>query len=274
MQRIFLNLNDEQIQVCDRLDLPLGAIDSIAALKDAGQRTALINLIDSGTPFDKAWEKIAPDARRSTGKSRAREAAEARAAQERQSELSDDDWFTAHCAGTTNALADPARFKADALLFRRVVNACRLFGSAVQEALDEAAPRAHADPFHDLILRCAHVDHPRDWIVCDACKGSGCAACRGAGYHLGNPLPSSAVAAPNDDTDTVSTPDAPAPVQSMPVASAEVDFFTPIDPSEDTASDESEYDPEFDRDDADPLPALDAIVAHLLQMNIGDEIED
>ena len=38
MQRIFLNLNDEQIQVCDRLDLPLGAIDSIAALKDAGQR--------------------------------------------------------------------------------------------------------------------------------------------------------------------------------------------------------------------------------------------
>ena len=138
MQRIFLNLNDEQIQVCDRLDLPLGAIDSIAALKDAGQRAALIDLIDYGTPFDKAWEKIAPDARRSTGKSRAREAAEARAAQERQSELSDDDWFTAHCAGTTNALADPARFKADALLFRRVVNACRLFGTAVQEALDEA----------------------------------------------------------------------------------------------------------------------------------------
>ena len=195
--RVALYLTEEQHRVCDERGLNRGQIGSIAGIKDEAKRAEVIDLIDFGLDFDDAWEQADPDARKATGKSRAREAAEAAAEEETQPTLSDDEWFDRSCGGKAASLGDPAGFKADALVFRRITRPRHLFRTEVEGALNDAKAAKVTGPFYDLVDRFLSAGHPKDWPLCGECGGSGvdgdgdgvgCTTCRAAGYLVESPL--------------------------------------------------------------------------------------
>ena len=190
-QRLAINLTDAQIDICEREGLTKGQMESIANIKDEEQREAVLGEIEFGIEFDEAWRAVNPDAQKATGKSRELEAAESAAEQEEQPKLSDDEWFNRYCAEKAALLGSPAKFKADALVFRRITEPRLLFRSKVKATLQDAEATKVTGPFHNAVDRVVSVSHPRDWPLCSRCEGGGfdgdrgrCMTCAGAGYLL------------------------------------------------------------------------------------------
>jgi ParB-like chromosome segregation protein Spo0J len=190
-QRLAANLTDEQLVVCEQMELTKGQMESIANIKDETQRAEVVDLIAAAVEFDDAWRQVNPDAKKATGKSREREAAEAAAEREEQPVLSDDEWFEQSCGEKAAMLADPAKFKADALIFRRVTEPRHLFRVAVKRVLKDAKAAKVIGPFYHAMNRVVSVSHPRDWFLCGGCRAKGvgedggpCKTCHGACYQV------------------------------------------------------------------------------------------
>ena len=249
--RVALNLTDEQLEVCEKWKLNKGEVDSIAAIKDEAKRAEVIGLIGTGLEFDDAWAQADPDARKATGKSRVRETAEAAAEEEMLSELTDDDWFDRFCGEKAALLGNPVRFKADALVFRRIARPCHLFRTEVEGALNDTKAAEGAGPYYDLVRRFVSAGHPKDWPLCGECGGSGvhgdrgsagCTTCCGAGYLVESPPGRPTTVAGGDREDRT--------VDSLNETVSDVlDFDTP--PDGDRARDGKPY----QSDTPDPISA-------------------
>ena len=118
--------SDGELETCQRLELTKGEMQSIAGIKDQAERAQLFDRLDE-MDFDDAWDDVDPDAKRVTGKSRRQEAAEAAAKAEQQPELSDGEWFNKNCREAAQRLAVSISFQFDALLYREIAEARRLF---------------------------------------------------------------------------------------------------------------------------------------------------
>jgi hypothetical protein len=105
-------------------------------------------------------------------------------------ELSDDQWLAAHCIDVIKRMKNPALYKEEALLYREISAARQAFKDQTKRALAQSR-RSHAGPFFYAVTRVVNVEHPRNWLVCGRCQGSGqiatvgdCETCKGFGYLL------------------------------------------------------------------------------------------
>jgi hypothetical protein len=194
-QRLAVHLSDDELQLCEQRQLNKGQMESIANIKDPARRAEVLGRIANGLRFDDAWLQADPGIRKATGKSREREAAEAAAEQEGQPALSDDEWFDMHCGEKAARLANPALFKSDALIFRRITGPRHLFRAGVTGTLEEARTAKVVGPFYHAVNRVIAVSHPKDWSICLGCEGWGvsggerCPKCHGACYLLNTGMP-------------------------------------------------------------------------------------
>jgi ParB family transcriptional regulator, chromosome partitioning protein len=185
-----INLTDEQLEVCQWKKLKKGQIASIASLAKS-ERKQVVDLIANGRGFDEAWRQVDPKAKKASGKSRDQEAAEAAAKREEQPDLSDADWFDQCCGDKAKMIPNRERFKADALVFRRLSKPRHLFRTKAKATLEATDQGLGTGPFIKMVQFLMAVSHPNEWPVCVPCNGDGkdevgneCSTCSGAGYLL------------------------------------------------------------------------------------------
>ncbi|WP_435017455.1 hypothetical protein TA3x_005065 [Tundrisphaera sp. TA3] len=172
-------------------------METIARLEDADDRGMAVDLIAQG------WEPAAAVAAATevshielaNGKTVDLSAVAATDALF-ESELTDDQWLAVHCSTILACLTDPARFRADAIFYRRnidALSAChtKIGRNAIRQT--ELISLGHQS-FHARIMRQFRTAHPKHWRRCDACEGTGlmksgmvrtktpCQACSGGGY--------------------------------------------------------------------------------------------
>lgn len=192
---------EEQLEVFTQMEVTQVDMLTIAKIKDAAKRGEIVALIASGMTVDDAIKEIMKDAaptrynkheKQADGDKEAAKAVKAA----KEPELSDDDWFEANCGEKAAMLGDPARFKADALLFRSVSELRHAFRTKGKKFLADTKKAGITGAFYNLVNRFISISHPKDWLLCPECKGQGstppspggvaakCGRCFGGGYLL------------------------------------------------------------------------------------------
>jgi hypothetical protein len=102
--------------------------------------------------------------------------------------LTDQQWLEASCARVRSRIQDSSRFDNDAVLWRRTVDSRRLDIAASRQEVEAAYSRS-TSPFAGLFRSLLFIAHPRDWHVCEMCRGLNeddpyCRECGGNGYRL------------------------------------------------------------------------------------------
>jgi ParB-like chromosome segregation protein Spo0J len=235
--RLALNLTTDQLEVCGCSKLNKGQIASIANIKEPSQRKKVVDQIAKGRGFDEAWRQVNPKAKKASGKSGAQEAAEAAASQEEQPDLSDADWFQQSCGDKAKMIPNPGRFRADALVFRRLSRLRHLFRTKAKATLETFDLGPCSGPLIKVVQVLMALAHPNEWPVCVFCNGHGedevgkeCSRCSGAGYLLESPAatPTTIADVKRDDrsADSIGKPD-PSPPMTLAVIDAVPDLNDP-----------------------------------------------
>lgn len=198
--RIANGFTEDQLNLLDPLGV--GKLDLLAILdatRDSeNERAEVVNLVCSGMPTADAIREVTglteiKDKAGRTKQADTAEGASAKMAEDAGSDLPDDDWFATYCGEFAKLLGDPARFRLDAILFRHLSDARAAFRKRARKpfaAAREAAKGKAVGPFFFLLHRLLNASHPKDWLYCDQCKGSGrnesgpCKKCGEAGYFI------------------------------------------------------------------------------------------
>lgn len=190
----------EQLEVFVQMEVNQTDMMTIAKIKDESQRAEVVNLVASGMVVADAIKEVMKDkapARYNNGGADA-DAAKAAAKADKEPELSDDEWFTANCGEKAAMLGDPAKFKSDALLFRKHSDLRHAYRSKGKKALGDTKKTGITGAFFNLVNRVLSISHPKDWLICPECKGKcvneslsavaaepvKCNKCFGGGYLL------------------------------------------------------------------------------------------
>lgn len=196
--------SDEELEVFSLCDVTQSDMQRIADIPDKGQRAHVINLVAAGATTDQAIKEVcgaeAPKSPNDSYGARGIEkAAKAEAAKETlEPEMTDDAWFEFHCGEKAKYFRNTHRYKADAILFRKVADTRSLFRSKHKALLKDIKKRGVNGSFWGLVNRFISVSHPKDWFICPDCKGTGvkdgtpedqhvkpnCKKCFGSGYLL------------------------------------------------------------------------------------------
>ena len=94
--------------------------------------------------------------------------------------------------------SNPAKFKADAILYRHTADARAAFRASTKKLLKAAKDSGVYGGLYNLINRATSLAHPKDWLICSECKGRGefasadpsrpeptkCRKCFGSCYNL------------------------------------------------------------------------------------------
>jgi hypothetical protein len=190
--------DEDQLEVFNQMSVSQTDMLTIAKIKDEVKRGEVVYLIASGMDVADALKEVMREAVpvRDNGTSKAEVEAKAAAKEEKRSELSDAEWFATYCGEKAAMLGDTARFKAGSLLFREIADARHVFRTKVKAALKRTAEAGTKDSFYSLVNRVISISHPKDWLICDGCKGTGsvetpgllakpkCNKCLGDGYLL------------------------------------------------------------------------------------------
>jgi hypothetical protein len=191
--RIARSFTRDQLEALVQMQTTQGDQTRIAKIKDAGKRGEVVNLIASGMEVEDAMkevlevEQLPPFAVRESKEAHKAEAAPKSAA---GGEMSDDEWFQSNCGAKAALLKDPAKYKADALLYRRTSEQRQSFRSNSKRHLEFAKKAGVTGPFYGLLNRLISISHPKDWLLCEECNGANevggrrCARCFGAGHHV------------------------------------------------------------------------------------------
>jgi hypothetical protein len=161
-------LTDEERAVLARASIPAYHVDRIVAIKDVDKRAAVVNAIADGVKFFDAMAGILGSCPRE------------------DDDLSPNEWLAT--LPLTKEKVDQKRFRADALLYRRIQRAKLAFAQEIGwEALREAVE------YQGLYFRRTafflDCPHPRQWIKCSGCTagiqaGKEHYGCRGTGYLM------------------------------------------------------------------------------------------
>jgi len=165
-------------------------IEALLTLDAETQRKEVIALV-TRLPFPEAWKQITGQDIDLTATTKEVKQEKAKAKQEKAPELTDDDWFDTYCSEKAKCLqADHGKYKADALLYRRITEARAKFRAAVKGALAEQKATGHVGLLWMAVNRVISLTHPKDFFICEDCNGTGvvneepCNKCRGGGYLL------------------------------------------------------------------------------------------
>lgn len=189
--RIAKAFTEEQLEVFMQMGVAATDQERIAKIKDEADRGAIVNLIASGMDAEEAINQAMGE-KAPTPVNMGKEAAEAKGAakQEKAPEMDDEQWFETYCGEKAKLLADPAKYKADALLYRKVVDARHAFRAKVKGAVKATKAGKIVGPFFHNLNRLISISHPKDWPLCGTCGGKGvkddkkCPRCYGCCYEV------------------------------------------------------------------------------------------
>lgn len=165
----------DQLEVFVQMGINQTDMLTIAKIKDVGQRAEVVALIASGMVAEDAIKEVTKDkapSRYNNGGAEA-DTAKATVKSEKEPELTDDEWFEANCGEKAAMLGSPAKFKSDALLFRKLTDLRHAFRVKGKKFLVETKKASVTGPFFNLVNRVLSIAHPKDWLLCPECKGQG-----------------------------------------------------------------------------------------------------
>lgn len=181
--RIARSLDPDQITVLSAKKVNQGDMGTLAGIKDKDARNKAVNLVASGMPVASAVAAANgtpdPEADNDSG-------------------LTDDQWVEQYCVDIRLRLAgNTTAFDRSARLYRQVTEARRTFKGKVGKHVSELLKQSSPGPFGRLVAQICNVSHPREWLVCGTCNGSGnvihdtpaasatrCTKCFGDGFKL------------------------------------------------------------------------------------------
>lgn len=183
--------DEEQLEALDQMKVTQEEREEIARIADPVAMNQVINLIISGMDVPMAIAEVLKD-QAPVVVTKAQEAAQAKAAakEAKAPELNDEEWYATQCGEKGAMLADPAKFKTDAILYRAVVDERAAFRAKVKGKVKAVRQDRVSGPFCNLINRTISVSHPKDWALCGTCGGKGvvngqkCPRCYGTCYEL------------------------------------------------------------------------------------------
>jgi len=185
--RLAKMFTSDELEILGRHNLTQQKMEEISRIGDKTKRKKVIALIDSGMEFNEAYKEVTGQEPDLTSRTKAEKQLKAAAKQEMAPELTDDDWFEAKCGEKAKLLGDTKSYKADALLYRDIIEARAKFRSAVEAALDKRKKAGPVGFLWRAINRIISLTHPREWPVCEKCTGKGktedgmiCRTCKGA----------------------------------------------------------------------------------------------
>jgi ParB-like chromosome segregation protein Spo0J len=107
----------------------------------------------------------------------------------REDYLTDEDWLALYCDEVLARLKFKESYVRAAMLYRRTREARHAFAKEVRPPMrDGKSPKA--DPLYRMLARLVNVEHPKHWLPCGPCGGSGqvsgdkCSNCWGHGFAL------------------------------------------------------------------------------------------
>ena len=199
-QRIASRLTKSQLLCCEQLELNQNQMETLAAIESSAQRDEILELVvyETVIDFDAACKQVVPDGKKATGQSRKQTAAAATAVGEKAPDMTDEEWFEQTCGESAKMFSNPAKFKADAILYRHTADARAAFRASTKKLLKLAKDGGVYGGLYNLINRATSLAHPKDWLICSECKGRGefasadpsrpeptkCRKCFGACYNL------------------------------------------------------------------------------------------
>lgn len=189
--RLAKTFDDEQLEVFEQMGTSQDDMTAVAQVKDSAQRAEIVTLIASGLDPRAAITKITGNAAPVGDGSKSRAESKAAAKQEAQPELTDDEWFAESCGEKAALLANPAQYKADAILYRQLGKLRHEFRSKAKAKAKATKDSGVFGNFFYLVRRFVNLSHPKDWLLCDQCTGKGvkadgvkCGKCAGSGVLL------------------------------------------------------------------------------------------
>ena len=164
----------EEMEIFDRRAVTSYEQDAILGVEKS-KRQAVIALVAAGKDVDSAIKEVVNAAKTTVA----------------DQEMTDDQWFKHNCGDVAAKMRNPAIYKSAAILYRQIRDARDKFKSATRNTLSRHQSLGF-DPFLAAVRRVALVNHPKHWLVCGSCSGSGdkpdqtgrCDDCRGAGYKI------------------------------------------------------------------------------------------
>jgi hypothetical protein len=193
--RIAKAFTEDQLQVLEQEKVTKESREHIAKVKDEVNRAAIVDLIAIGMVADDAIKQVMKDNAPAPVNKKAKEAAAAKKAarSEVAKELSDDEWYATYCCEKAKLLADPTKYKVDAIYYRKVLNARAAFRTEVKAKVKAVKEGKILGPFYYAVNRLISISHPKDWALCGTCGGKGvhptdetkkCPKCHGCCYEL------------------------------------------------------------------------------------------
>lgn len=191
--RIAKAFTEEQLEALNQMSITQEHREQIARVKDEADRGAIVNLIASGMEAEESIRQVMKDAAPAKpGKGKEAAKAEAQAKAEKgAADMDDDTWFNTYCGEKAAMLADPAKYKADAILYRKVVEPRMTFRAKVKGFVKATKDSKILGPFFNNLHRLIGISHPKDWPLCGVCGGKGmddkslkCKKCYGCCYEL------------------------------------------------------------------------------------------
>jgi ParB/RepB/Spo0J family partition protein len=161
----------------------------IAAIKDPQQRRDVVNLVASGmcTSAEAILKVCKPEdgtVRFPSGKVVVPEAPA-------EQEMSDEQWVKLQCADVLEKLTFQEVYIHEAILYRHIRDALATFRGATKKHVAEAKKGcAVRGPLVRAIEWLSGIDHPKTWLACGQCDGTGanvegekCKPCGGAAFR-------------------------------------------------------------------------------------------
>ncbi|SIO37802.1 ParB/RepB/Spo0J family partition protein [Singulisphaera sp. GP187] len=197
-KRIANAFTEDQLQVFTQMEVNQTDMLRVAKIKDEAHRGEVVNLIATGMTVDEAIKEVVKDKApaRDNGTSKAEKEAKEAAKVEKEPEMTDGEWLAKYCGEKAAMLKSPAKYYADALLFRVVCDARHAFRCKSKKSIATTKKGSVTGAFWNLVNRFVSVSHPKDWLICPECKGQGdhpsvppsaavkCPKCFGGGYLL------------------------------------------------------------------------------------------
>ena len=188
--RVGKAFSEEQLALFDSFGVGLVTVEAIAALPE-NQRNQIVSLIASGMDAIAAIGEVTGDTEIKLGDGSVREV-EPKGAVKNERTLSDDEWLATYCGDAIKRLPEPTRgkFRDQALLYRQTKDLRRDFSRKIEPILETHHKSSRAENgFFATLARIIGVDHPKNWMCCGTCDGTGsnknggkCNDCRSLGF--------------------------------------------------------------------------------------------
>lgn len=182
--KIAKSYTPDQIDTLDRAGITIvEQLKIVKEVKDTDRREDAVKLIASGMGIENAIGRIKEEIKANPKKDKAAKIVAAK-------DLTDDEWLKQHCYTCRDKLKYTGEFDAAALLYRKSSDARRDFTSHMRNHIAKAKTTGF-NPYVSMFSRLVNASHPRDWLACGSCQGSGqagsegkCPDCRGAAFKL------------------------------------------------------------------------------------------